>query len=357
MPQIYVIYRSEDTRKRSKDIIDALKKTYGESNIIYPDYDGYVDVYQIEQAVQKSHYLLVVIGNYWADLVDESGQNLLASVYDPVHMAIATAIKSRKRIVPILVDGAPMPSRQRLPRELRPMITQDAVKLDKNSPIAKSLNKGLKDIIKRDSFIKIPDFMPTKKVSKPAQTRPTQPRLRQPVPDHDWQTRLHRARLPIVIFICVLMIVITMMMVLPTASIRQNADRSVITPVLATIAPVSTSTSIGGNSTITESPNLIPTVTYPHITRENAGQLAPITSQVISIVSNQQSFFSQDETLLIVASSELQEFYVIDVDTSEILFQSLTSPVQPLSIELNSNETQLHVLMSDGQVQSWAVQP
>lgn len=356
MPQIYVIYRPEDTRKKSKDIIDALKKTYGESNIIYPDYDGYVDVYQIEQAVQKSHYLLVVIGNYWADLVDESGQNLLASVYDPVHMAIATAIKSRKRVVPILVDGASMPSRQRLPRELRPMITQDAVKLDKNSPIAKSLNKGLKDIIKRDTFIKIPDFMPTKKVSKPVQPRQTQPRLRQPVPEHDWQTQLHRARLPIVIFICVLVIVITMMMmVLPTTSTRRNADRSVITPVLATIAP--TSTIIGGNSTITESPNLIPTVIYPRITRGNASQLAPISSQVVSIATSQQSFFSQDQTLLIVAASELQEVYIIDVDTSEILFQSLTSPVQPISIELTSDETLLHVLMSDGQVWSWAVQP
>ena len=60
MPQIYVIYRPEDTRKKSRDIIGVLEKTYGASNTHSPDYDGYVDVYAIEKDVKQADYLLVI---------------------------------------------------------------------------------------------------------------------------------------------------------------------------------------------------------------------------------------------------------------------------------------------------------
>ena len=91
-------------------------------------------------------------------MVDESGMNLLNSVYDPVHMAIATGLNSRKQVIPILVDGAPMPYPNRLPRELRKLTTRDPIKLNKNDPLEKSLTKGLKDTIKQGSRLKNTEF-------------------------------------------------------------------------------------------------------------------------------------------------------------------------------------------------------
>lgn len=368
MPQIYVIFRPEDSRKKSKEIISALEKTYGEDKIQFPNFDGYVDVYQIERAVQKTDYLLVIIGNYWADLVDEMGHNLLTSVYDPVHMAIATALSSRKRIVPILIDGASMPHRSRLPRELRPMTMQEAVKLDKNAPISKSLNKGLKDVIKRDGFVKIPNFMSTKQTAKqpqqPSQSqrplRTSQQRSQSTRSSNQSHLHLthHQKRILIGLGVCVLAIILMILMVLPTSSYRIASEASVVTAVVATVAPTSTSTMITqteNNSTLTESPPQVVTPTYPRITVDNAQELTPVDGQVVSIATADQFIFAADESLFIFADTKLQGVQVIDVATNLVITMLDTSPDEPLVIELNPDETLLHVLLSNGEVQSWGI--
>ena len=51
MPQIYVIYRPEDTRKTSQEILTALQTTYGATSVHSPNFEGLLDIYQLERDV------------------------------------------------------------------------------------------------------------------------------------------------------------------------------------------------------------------------------------------------------------------------------------------------------------------
>ena len=351
MPQIYVIYRPEDARKKSKEIIVALEKNYGAPNIQSPDYEGYLDVYALEQDVKTADYLLVIIGNYWADMVDESGVNLLNSVYDPVHMAVATAINSRKQVIPILVDGAPMPHPSRLPRELRKLATQDPIKVDKNDPLEKSLIKALKDIIKSDSRLKMPDFVQQVKLPQLTQTPP--PRLRQPAPPQKRQYGVTRAimvaiALAILALIVILSLVTMVMSEAPIASIS-STDYEI--PIQSTALPP------------THIPTSRPTLGFPtdipslsKITADNASQLSLLQGEPITVSPTEPILFSEDQTLFIFQSTELQEVQIQEISTEIALKVIDTAPHSPIAIQLNADETQLLILLSDGQVMAWGVQ-
>jgi len=352
MPQIYVIYRPADSRKRSQEIIASLKKSYGASNIKYPDFDGYVDVYAIEQEVKKSQYLLVIIGNYWADMVDETGQNLLKSVYDPVHMAIATAISSRKHTIPILIDGADMPSRQRLPREIRAITTLKSITIEKNANISKALNKGLKDIIKRTPMSRFPDFNAQIKLPKRT-TTPQQPRLRQSVqPQRDWQHWFKRAVLPTFALAFIAMSIAFMSIPRP---IDPPSSQESVPVSLATIAPTSTATTMTRrDSTVTEVSPQIVTPQHEQITVANAGRIQELSREADNLSLSDTFIFSQDQSLFIFASPELKEVQIIDVATNEILRVIEFAPETPIYIALDDTETYLYILSNDG-ISTWGI--
>jgi|GEM_PF-2321992 len=367
MPQIYVIYRPEDSRKRSREIIENLKKQYGKTNVLSPDFDGYVDVYQIERDVQKSHYLLVIIGNYWGEMVDENGQNLLKSVYDPVHMAIATAISAHRRTIPILVDGASMPRSARLPRELRPITILEAIKIGKNDNISKALSKGLKNIIKRNSLSRLPDFanaiqLPQRTTTtprQPSQRRPTvQPQLHRPAPpNRNWQYWLKSGLLPTTTFAIIVFIFVLML-------IPSNVEKNVIlgtdeVPVsLTTIAPTSTATTMSRrDSTVTENSPQIVTLVRQQITLANVRQIQELDGESRSTLNSSDTFiFSSDQTLFIFASPELQEVQIIDVATNDILRVIDFAPDTPLYVAFNADDTILYILSNTG-ISTWGIAP
>jgi len=355
MPQIYVIYRPEDSRKRSQEILSALEKQYGANNIKSPNFDGYLDVYQIEQDVQKSQYLLVIIGNYWADMVDETGQNLLKNVYDPVHMAIATAINSRKRTIPILVDGASMPRASRLPREIRPITALDPITISKNENLQKALNKGLKDTIKRGALGRLPDI--TSQFAMPKQSSAsTPPRLRRQSisPRRDWQYWFKRGVLP-TIALAIIGFSLALMLVPRTVETSVVASRESLPTLIPTVAPTSTATIMTEqNSTVTELAPTITTTQMPPITVETAEQLQEITGETAQLDSTANFIFSEDETLFIFVSQELQEVQLIEVATNEILRVIEFSPDTPLYVALNDDETRLYVLSSAG-ISTWGI--
>jgi hypothetical protein len=345
MPQIYVIYRPEDTRKKSRDIIAVLEKTYGASNTHSPDYAGYVDVYAIERDVKQADYLLVIIGNYWSDMVDESGMNLLNSVYDPVHMAIATGINSRKQVIPILVDGASMPYANRLPRELRKLTKQDPIKLNKNDPLEKSLTKGLKEIIKQGSRLKIPSFV--SQVKKPVKTPPAQIRQRRQAPQSNRPSWIIRA-----VWVAIVLVVTAIIMaflLMPT-----SWESAVTSPSEAVNQVVAEVTAIPPTDI---PPTLIVPTEMPalaKITVDNASQLTQ-TDRIASLSPTELVLFSQDQKLFIFLSRDLQEVTIEEISTGNSIVVISTAPLSPLAIEYNEDETELLILLSDGRVGVWGV--
>jgi hypothetical protein len=72
----------------------------------------------IESAVGSCRVLIALIGRRWLTVTDEGGRRRLDDPDDYVRFEIRTALERRSRVIPVLVDGAMMPQRQKLPDDL-----------------------------------------------------------------------------------------------------------------------------------------------------------------------------------------------------------------------------------------------
>src|SRR5262249_30582965 len=73
--------------------------------------------------------LLAVIGPGWLTSVDARGLRRLDNPADFVRIEIEAALARDIRVIPVLVDGAPMPAEQDLPDALRSLADRNAVRL------------------------------------------------------------------------------------------------------------------------------------------------------------------------------------------------------------------------------------
>lgn len=127
--QIFISYRREDTAGRAGRLFDALVGRFGERNVfqdvaaIAPgsDFDQ-----AISAAIDRCDVALVVIGAEWATLAGPAGRRL-DEPGDYVRREVAAALAADVPVVPVLVDGAAMPSAAQLPDDLEPLARRQAV--------------------------------------------------------------------------------------------------------------------------------------------------------------------------------------------------------------------------------------
>jgi hypothetical protein len=62
--------------------------------------------------------MVVLIGDVWLSAKDHTGQRRLDSPKDWVRLEIETALRRDIPIIPVLVQGAPMPSEDELPASI-----------------------------------------------------------------------------------------------------------------------------------------------------------------------------------------------------------------------------------------------
>lgn len=83
----------------------------------------------IEKSVRSCDVLIAVIGKHWLISSDEEGRRRLDNPEDFVRIEIATAIKRGVKVIPVLVDGASMPSSGDLPDDLKPLVRRNALEV------------------------------------------------------------------------------------------------------------------------------------------------------------------------------------------------------------------------------------
>jgi hypothetical protein len=84
----------------------------------------------IERGVQKCDVFLPVIGQRWLNIEDHKGRRRLDLSTDPVRMETQSALEREGlRVVPILVQGAKMPSEEDLPEALGALAYRSAQEL------------------------------------------------------------------------------------------------------------------------------------------------------------------------------------------------------------------------------------
>jgi tetratricopeptide (TPR) repeat protein len=73
--------------------------------------------------------VLALIGQSWASAVDAQGHRRLDDPADWNRVELEQALTSRRRVIPVLIDGAQMPRESDLPETLRPLTRLNALKL------------------------------------------------------------------------------------------------------------------------------------------------------------------------------------------------------------------------------------
>jgi membrane-associated protease RseP (regulator of RpoE activity) len=128
--KIFINYRRDDSSGMAGRLHDRLANTFGRAKL-FMDVDhipvGTDFVAHLNRQVAECDVILVVIGPNWLGVKDDSGRRRLDDPDDFVAIEIAAALTRDIRVIPVLVDGAPMPKASELPDSLKPLARRHAV--------------------------------------------------------------------------------------------------------------------------------------------------------------------------------------------------------------------------------------
>ena len=130
---VFINYRRADTANAAGRLYDRLEAHYG-ADKLFMDVDkiaGGVDfVTELDKRLVETDVLLVLIGASWLTVQDEStGERRLDNPDDYVRVEIEKALGRDIEIIPVLVDGATMPSPDDLPELVKPLSRRNAMRL------------------------------------------------------------------------------------------------------------------------------------------------------------------------------------------------------------------------------------
>lgn len=130
--KIFINYRRGDDPGTAGRLYDRLEPEFGKDNL-FMDVDtipaGADFVTVLEGWVTKCDVLLAVIGKNWLNFPDTGGGRRLDNPNDYVRFEIDAALRLGKRVIPVLVNGAQMPTAAQLPEPLKPLARRNAVRL------------------------------------------------------------------------------------------------------------------------------------------------------------------------------------------------------------------------------------
>jgi TIR domain len=120
MPVILISYRRADSKEIAGRIHKELVARYGKKSV-YIDIDSILPSadyrVHITQALERALVMVAVIGKDWAGPRAE-GRPRIFDQDDPVRAEVETAFANRRSILPVLVNGAVMPTEADLPESL-----------------------------------------------------------------------------------------------------------------------------------------------------------------------------------------------------------------------------------------------
>jgi TIR domain len=132
MPRLFLSYRREDTAGYAGRLSDGLITRFGRSQV-FRDIDaippGVNFVKGTDDAIAACDYVLLLIGNNWLSATTTAGDRRLDDPDDFVRREIEAAIKGDVPIIPILVEGARMPTAAELPPTIATLTYFNALEL------------------------------------------------------------------------------------------------------------------------------------------------------------------------------------------------------------------------------------
>ena len=131
---IFLSYRRKDTASATGRLHDYLEKEFGAEMVFKDIHDiglGTDFRKEIGKTLMNCKVVLVLIGDRYVSLTDAQGNIRIMNPNDYVNIEVSTALafKDQKLVIPILVNGARMPGRDQLPKNLEAITWQNSKKL------------------------------------------------------------------------------------------------------------------------------------------------------------------------------------------------------------------------------------
>lgn len=133
---VFLNYRRGSSSGSAGRLFDLLGRSLPDAKV-FMDVDsiepGIDFVKVIDQQISTCDYFIAVIGPGWSEARGEDGQQRLANPNDYVRLEIEAALRRDIRVVPVLVEGAKMPSANGLPESLQPFTRRNAFEIAHHS--------------------------------------------------------------------------------------------------------------------------------------------------------------------------------------------------------------------------------
>lgn len=129
---VFISYRRGDSAGHTGRLSDSLERRLGSERLFrdIDDLEAGVDFPSaLEQALAQCRAMLVVIGPTWSTMADEHGRRIVQDG-DWVRAEVAAAItRADVMTIPVLVNGARLPSANELPADLHALLRRNALEL------------------------------------------------------------------------------------------------------------------------------------------------------------------------------------------------------------------------------------
>jgi hypothetical protein len=131
MPKLAISYRRSDSSAITGRIFDRLAAHYGKESV-FMDIDnipfGTNFRTHIQAVLRETEILIVVIGPRWLG-TDAAGTARMSQESDPVRAEVEAALARNMPVIPVLVDGAKMPSSAELPASFNEFASLNAAEV------------------------------------------------------------------------------------------------------------------------------------------------------------------------------------------------------------------------------------
>jgi TIR domain len=134
MPSVFISYRRDDTAGAAGHLADDLGERFGRSRVFIdvdsiPLATNFED--RIHAALDSCQVVLVLIGTEWLTARLPSGERRIDDEHDYLRQEVAAALEREDvAVIPVLVDGASMPSPEDLPSDISELAKINALDLN-----------------------------------------------------------------------------------------------------------------------------------------------------------------------------------------------------------------------------------
>lgn len=133
MPRLFLSYRRSDSQMVAGRLREWLAERMGQG-AVFRDKESIGAGEDWTRAIRESLSgrdvtVLALIDRGWADARDEQGRRRLDDPQDWNRRELEIALEQGRRLIPVLIDGAPMPAEADLPPSLRPLTRLNAMRL------------------------------------------------------------------------------------------------------------------------------------------------------------------------------------------------------------------------------------